>query len=332
MYVFVRYLRTFFDRYGGRVLTAGLVLGTFVILGFLIVRDWGTLREFRWHIRPFLLVLALCCHAASLAGTFVTWKLIMNQLGSPIEVKTDFHIYFLSIAARKIPSAIWYAGTRLLLYVREGVNASLVLNAIALEFGIAILTGGWTFVAFRTHYLFMERYEWVGRGILVLTLLLTALLMARPRLFIQWVQHRRAGQGDTLLPANMPEWRCLLVCSAIYLVAWLVGGTSFYLTIHALIPNSGINWPNAIGVATVSTLVVLVSTVLPVGIGLKELAAGVLLSVWLPVPIGLAVAVVYRILQVFDETLWVGWAYLLRPKALEQGTFCVDNPKGVLHK
>ncbi len=47
---------------------AGLVLGTFVMLGFLIARDWDMLRQFRWHLRPGLLILALGCHTVSLGG------------------------------------------------------------------------------------------------------------------------------------------------------------------------------------------------------------------------------------------------------------------------
>lgn len=331
IYAFVRNSAIFLNQYGRKILTASLIAGTIAVLGFLIARDWDTLRKFQWHIRPLLLALALGCHAASLAGTFVAWKLIMNHLGSPAGIKTDFQIYFLSLAARKIPSAIWYTGTRLFLYVQEGVGASLILTAVALEFIIAVLTGGWAFVAFRTHYLFVEHYEWVGHGVLVLTLLLTALLVIRPRLFIRWARHRRAWQKNHL-PLSMPERRCLLICFAIYLAAWFVGGTSFYLTIYALIPSPGINWSNAVGIATLSTLVALLGTVLPIGVWLKELTAGMLLNAWLPLPVGLAVAVVYRILQMLDELLWIGGAYLLLPKAPKRKLCASDNPKGVLHE
>lgn len=324
---FVRNSVNFLNHYGRRILTVGLVAGTFAILGFLIARDWDTLRKFQWHIRPLLLALALGCHAASLAGNFVVWKLIMNHLGSPVGIRTDFQIYFLSLAARKIPSAIWYTGTRLFLYVQEGVGVSRVLTAVALEFVVAVLSGGWAFVVLQTRSLFMGGYEWVGRGVLVLTLLLTALLVIRPRLFIRWVRHPR--QSDSL-PVNIPDWRCLLICFAIYMAAWFVGGTSFYLLIYALIPNPGINWPNAVGVATFSTLVVLLGTVLPVGVWLKEIAAGMLLSAWLPIPVGLAVAVAYRVLQTLDEALWIGGAYFLRPSKQKRCTS--DNPKGVLHE
>ena len=327
-YALARSLKTFLNRYGRKLLTAGLVLGSLATLGFLIARDWDALRQFRWHLRPSLLILALCCHMVSLAGTFVAWELIMHQLGSPTGLRTDFHIFFLSLAAKKMPSVIWYTGTRLFLYAQEKINAALVLSAIALEFGIAVLTGGWTFVAFQTRYLFMEDYVWVGHGVLVITLVLTSLFIVRPRLFIRWVQGGKRGRDNSLLVITSNR-SGLLICSLIYVVAWIVGGTSFYLTIWALVPNPGIDWINAVGVATLSTLVVLLGSVLPMGIGLKELASGFLLSIWLPMPIGLSIAVVYRLLQMFDEALWIGAAYFLRPKTPEH--LILNNPKGVLH-
>lgn len=321
----------FIGRYSRKLISLGLALGTFGLLGFLIIRDWGTLKQSQWHLRPSLLILALSCHAVSLAGTFIVWKLIMHYLGSPVRIKTDFHIFFLSLAAKKIPSAIWYTGTRLFLYAQEGVSVSLVLSAIVLEFGIAFLTGGLVFIAFWKRYLFIkEDLIWVVRVFLALTLFLPSLFLLRPRLFTSWIQRSRPAQRYHFVFSTFPGSGKLLICAAIYLVAWIVGGTSFYLTIWAFIPNSGINWSNAIGIATLSTLIVLISTVLPTGTGLKELTAGILLSNWLPIPVGMSIAVAYRILQMIDEAFWVGLAYFFRPKTLEHSNSAFDYPKEVL--
>lgn len=325
--VFNPRIRAFIGRYGKKVLTAGLMAVTFAILGFMIARDWETLQRFQWHLRPSLLIFALCCHAVSLVWTFFAWRLITNSLGSTVEAKTDFHIFFLSLATRKIPSALWYTGTRVFLYSQEGVSVSFVLIATAIELGIAVLTGGWVFVAFRTHYIFMGNYAWVGHGVLILTLALTGLFLARPGLIIRWGRRNKAEQNNSpnlLLLTKLTRYN-LLVCMLIYSVAWIVGGTSLYLTIWGLIPNPGIDWINAIGVATLSTLAVLIGTVLPVGIGLKEITAGMLLSKWLPIPVGLSVAIVYRILQMVDEAFWVSLAYFLFSKASERDNPIVDS-------
>lgn len=326
--VFAPGIRAFIGRYGKKVLAAGLVVGTFAVLGFMIARDWGTLQQFQWHFRPSFLVFALCSHAISLGGTFFAWRLITNCLGSSMGAKTDFHIFFLSLATRKMPSALWYTGTRVLLYSQEGVSISTVVIATAIEFGVAVLTGGWVFVAFRPHYIFLDNYAWVGHGVLIITLALTGLFFVQPSWVIRWVRHKKEqNDSPNLLLLTRFTRSNLFICMLIYLAAWIVGGTSFYLTVRGLILDPGIDWINAIGVATLSTLAVLIGTALPVGVGLKEITAGVLLSKWLPMPVGLSVAIAYRILQMVDEAFWVSLAYFLLPKALKQGNLTIDNTK-----
>ena len=331
--MFVQKVRTLLNCYGRKVLTASLALSTFAVFGFLIARDWDTLQQFEWSLKPSLLILALCAHAVSLGGTFIAWKLIMRYLGSPVKIEMDFLFYFLSLAARKIPSAIWYTGARTFLYTQEGMSAYFVISAIAIEFIIAVLTGGWVFIVFQNRYLFMENYTWVGHGLVMLTLLLTIFFLIQPKSIIKWIQRRGAEQGRDS-PTSFLSRRNLIICSVPYLVAWAIGGTSFYLTIWALIPSPGIDWFNAVGIATLSTLIVLIGTILPMGIGLKEIAAGVLLSPWLPVTVGLSVSVIYRFLQTFDEALWIGLAYSLylfnSIRHTSRANFPPDNPNGVL--
>lgn len=316
------------------VLTAVLALITIATLAFLIARDWDILWQFEWRFNPSLLALALCAHAFSLGATFIAWKLIMRYLGSEVKTGTDFQFYFLALAARKLPTVIWYAGARAFLYAQEKVSVFLVLSAIAIEFVIGVVTGGWVFVAFRTRYIFLEDYAWVGNGLGILTLLITIFVLIRPYWTIGWIQRRKAAHESNLI--TRPIRRMLVVCSLVYVAAWVVGGTSFYLTIWALVPSPEIDWFNAVGIATLSTLIVLLGAIVPLGIGLKELAAGALLSKWLPLTVGLSISVIYRLLQTLDEALWIVLAYLLyissqaRAK-MEQAAPAPDNPNEVLH-
>lgn len=327
-------LRTLLSNQSRSVLTAALALITIATLALLIVRDWDIIWQFEWHFSPSLLALALCAHAVSLVGTFIAWKLIMRYLGSEVKASTDFQFYFLALAARKLPSVIWYAGARAFLYAQEKISAFLVLSAIAIEFVIGIVTGGWVFVAFHTRYIFLEDYAWIGKGLGILTLVITIFILIRPHWTVSWIQRRKAAHESNII--IRPTRRMLVICSLVYVAAWVVGGTSFYLTIWALVPSPEIDWFNAVGIATLSTLIVLLGAIVPLGIGLKELAAGVLLSKWLPLTVGLSVSVIYRLLQTLDEALWIALAYLLyissqaRAKK-ERAASAPDNPNEVLH-
>jgi len=323
----VQRVRSLFRRYAKTVLTSGLFVGTLTAMVLLIVQNWESLRGFQWHLMPGFLVLAFFCHAGSLFGTFVVWRSIMVQLGSPVDTGVDFRIFFISLGARKVPSAIWYAGTRLVLYAHEGVKPSLVLSALSLELVIAILTGVWTFVLFQPYYIFLGNYSGaIDRGVLVTVSLLSIPILVFPQLPAELIQRiRRRWHKDSSIFTFTLNHTSVLIWSLVYLLAWIIGGTSFYCTIRALIPDSGIDWINSLGVATLSTLIALLNAVLPAGVGLKEIAIGLMLQNWLPMPIGLLIGLAYRILQTLDEVLWVGTAYILSKLDAKRK----NNPKEV---
>jgi uncharacterized membrane protein YbhN (UPF0104 family) len=313
-------LRRCLSRHGRNIVSVGLLIITLCLLVFLVAQEWDALLSFQWQLKPIYLVLALFCHSVSLFGTFVVWRLITTRLGSSASKQADFHIFFISLLARKIPSMIWYTGARSYLYKEEDISPSITLNAVALEFGVAILSGGWAYVLFQPGYTFAWNQAPVVVGIVSVAFLLTALLLARPQLFVElsrWLGRRWQKDIDLTVP-NRSD---IVVWSVIYLIAWIIGGLSLYFTIQALVPNGGPNWVNALGVANLATLVVLLNSVFPVGMGLKEFATGVLLTSWLPMPIGLVVAFAYRVLQICDELLWAGFAYLAKTRVTSDTPF-----------
>ena len=309
----LRRLSDFVSRYGKRILAAGLLASMLFLLAYLILQGWDTLHQFRWRLRPFHLAIALACHATSLAGTYVVWRLIMARLGSSASKRVDFYAFYLSLVAKKVPPLIWYAGTRSYLYKEEGISPSVVLNAIALEIGVASLSGTWAYVLFLPGYTFTWYHEPVGGGVFAVALLLTLLLITRPQLFVD-ISRRIARKWQKDIELALPGRRDVVIWALIYLVAWFIGGLSFHFTIRALVPDGGPNWADSLGVATLVTLVALLNSLIPAGVGLKELTTGFLLSDWLPMPVGLLVALAYRILQTADELLWAFLAYLLKPK------------------
>jgi hypothetical protein len=319
MQIDIERLKHLLARYGKSLLAFGLVSMTVAMFGVLVIQGWPTIRQFPWQLDPLSLALALLFHATSTVTTFLVWRLMMKQLGSLASLRTDFYVFYISLGARKIPSIIWFAGTRTYLYKQEGADTSVVANALALDFSIALLTGTWTYTLFLPGYRFVWNHQPLSIGILVIAIALTTLLLARPQLFVEITQRiGRRWKRETRI--EIPSRQNIALWSLIYLAAWVIGGIGFYFTVRALAPTGGPNWINSVGAATLATLVVLVNSLIPLGIGLKELATGALLASWLPTPVGLAVALVYRLLQTADEILWMSIAYLTRHRGIKSST------------
>ena len=77
-----------------------------------------------------------------------------------------------------------------------------------------------------------------------------------------------------------------------------------YLLIGAIYPVSFAQLPSTIGAWSLSGMVSVVAAFLPVGLGLRELALGLLLSSFLPDGLGIVVAVITRLLFTLYEVLW----------------------------
>lgn len=100
----------------------------------------------------------------------------------------------------------------------------------------------------------------------------------------------------------------LVTWETIYLSTWLLDGVSLYLTVSALVPTPP---PvlDVLGVSTVSALVSLATLALPAGLWLKELTMSALLSMWMPLSVGITIAICYRLMHTLLEMLWAFVGY-----------------------
>jgi hypothetical protein len=297
----VRMGKRAFGRWGQRLLAGGLFLAVFAFLGWSVFQQWDTLKSYPWQLNVGYVALASGFHSLALGVTFVVWHLMLRRLGRVDDARINAHIYYLSTLAKRIPSAIWYVGGRLVMYQRVGVIRSAVLNAIVLE---TVLIGG---AGVLVYLALLPFYSWTSTGVtwLVAIVGILALLafFVRPRWLLdvtnvalrRW--HREPIQADV-------SRRDLLLWVGIYLIPWPLAGVSLFFMIRAMTPGTTADLVSIIGVSTLSMLVALVSLILPAGLGLKELTIAALMSPWLPLSVGVVVAIAYRVLQTLDEMVW----------------------------
>jgi len=299
-----------------RVLPVFFVVLAGTALIYVVVQGRAALQAFDWHLSPAFLIVAVTCHAVSLGATYVVWRSLMTVLGSDLPGLVHFRVFFLSLAARKLPTPVWYLGTRSYLYRAYDISAQMVLRATGLEYGIAFLGGVWAMVLLLPLVRLPASANWVRSFALPTAILLTIVLIAKPKALLELSLRLMPGKKTVRTVDTPSRWHILLWLS-IYFAAWIVGGMGYYFTIRALVPSGGPSALNAVGIATVSTLLVLLNSVIPYGIGIQELSSTALLTTWFPASISLVIAVVYRIVQTMDDLLWITISYFLKTPALE---------------
>jgi hypothetical protein len=297
-----------YGRRGRRVFAAGLFLAVVAFLGWGVLREWDTLRTYPWQLSFGYLMLASGFHSLALGVTFVVWHLMLRRLGHVDDARTNAYIYYLSTLAKRIPSAIWYVGGRLVMYQRVGVARSATLNAVALETVLIGCAGALVYVALLPFYPWTS--AWITWLLLALGISLLLIFFIRPRWMLEATNLalRRCGRDPIQVVVRR---RDLMLWLGIYLLPWPLAGVSLFFMIQSMTPGMATNLAVIVGVSTLSMLVALISLILPAGLGLKEFTIAALMSAWMPLSVGVVVAISYRVLQTFDEVLWAALAYRL---------------------
>jgi len=282
-------------------LAAGMFLLILTVMGIVVVREWDALIAFPWQIDVRYLGLTVTFHSLALGVTFWVWHLMITRFGHFDNAKLNFRFYYLSTLAKRIPTAIWYVGGRLTLYRQVGVAASTVLNCILLENVVIGIAGVLTFLVFLPLY-----SQFLKTGVISLALVgivgITGLLV-RPQLFVDitnWILKRLGKQILDIAPAR----KDIIVWGGLYILPWVLAGFSLYCAIRAFSGDVGLSIIDAVGISTLVMLVALLSTILPSGLGLKELTSSVLLSHWMPLSSAVVISIAYRLIQTANEMLW----------------------------
>jgi uncharacterized membrane protein YbhN (UPF0104 family) len=288
--------------------TKWLIAGVFLLVGamvaWIVIREWDALIAFPWRFNPLYFVLLIVFHSLALGVTFVVWQSMMARLGHFDHVGLNFRFYYLSTLAKRIPTVIWYVGGRVALYQQVGVSAAKVLNCILLENMIVGLAGVLVFLMFLPWYSLMRQQLVVP--IAVVGVVGVSVVLARPQLFVEitnWLLNRLGKRPIQ----EVPQRKDVIIWGVLYTLPWFFAGFALYAATRAFSDHVTLGIVDAIGISTLAMLVALVSSLLPGGLGLKELTSSVLLSSWMPFASAVVISVAYRLIQTMNE---MGWALL----------------------
>jgi hypothetical protein len=288
-----------------RVLAILLFGSTFAAMGLILYRDRERILAFDWRIDIGYLALTTLLYSITLGLLFIAWCAILGQTSGFRDTRKNFRIYYLALLARRLPSALWYITGRLVMYGRVGVAESAVLGSTALESLVLALAGALVFLALLPFYgstdLSVRALPMAVAGGILLAVLSQPQYVLRliNRLFA-WL--KRAPMNVGVRRRDVLRW--LLA----YSFAWLIGGAGLFCMINAIYVLPLSDLPAIVGIATLTTLVSLLTSLFPGGSSLKELTLAVLLSNYVPLSAGVVIAIAYRIWQTLLDFCWAGLA------------------------
>lgn len=281
-----------------RVIAVALSAVAMLGLAAIVYDNWGTLRVFDWQIRFGPLLLTYPVYSLALALAILGWGGILRALGSSGSWGEHVRVYCVSNLARRLPGVLWYVVGRVVLYDPAKTSQGAISFGSALELVLTALAG-----------LLVSAAAWpralgsVIHPLWVLTAVVCCLVVLHPRVLTGiW---RWLGRGSPDGGLQKPHYAQMLAWLLLYAAVWVAGGVVLFGLIATLYP-APLSWlPATIGAWSLSGMIAVVTAVLPVGFGLRELTLGLLLAGFMPEGLAIVVAILTRLLLTVYELLWV---------------------------
>lgn len=279
-----------------------------IVLFFLlraVYRERYILLEFEWRFRPGFILPIVIVHTLSMLSLSMAWHYWITRFTGVNRWRQDFYVYTVSLVARRIPGTIWYIGSRFALYPKEDVSPKVIAAATGLELGEIGLAGVLCFLTLLPFYSFSIQFSWIY--FLFLGVAAMLVLTLRPRILVDIFNvllhklHRQPIQVELTR-------RDLFIPLGFYLASWYLDGACLFYVAATIIPAPPA-FVDVIGVSTVSTLVAFLGQFLPVSFALKEITMSSLFGAWLPISVGIVIAIAMRFAMTLVE---IGLVFIAR--------------------
>jgi hypothetical protein len=197
--------------------------------------------------------------------------------------------------ARRLPGVLWHVTGRLLLYQECQASSAVVSVASALEL---VLTGLSALLVGLLTWPGAERFSvlrgWAGAACAL------GLAAAHPRV-LNWLLRKLGADASTRPPLR---FRQVLAWLALYGLVWVIGGIVLYAVVATTYDLPITLMSRVVGAWSLSGIVSVLTAVLPVGMGLRELTLSLLLAQFVPQGVAVVGAIAARLLLTFYELIW----------------------------
>ncbi|MBM4417988.1 MAG: hypothetical protein FJ033_06720 [Chloroflexi bacterium] len=270
--------------YARRAATAASALGMLGLLLYMVGTSLDVLAGAQWHVIPGRLVIALgVLSVPPLMAAFV-WGDIVLALGGTGSRGRHARAHAQSLLARRLPGGLWHLAGRAAFYGADAGGVRIAMTASALEAGGILIVGVIILLA-----VLPGSEIW---GPLIGVVAASISLAVAPR---------AARIVRARVPLPRPRVALWLLCGAL---SWSAGCSGVYLLYGALYPLPEDSFlPLSVAVLA-SVLIGGLAWVLPGGLGLRELGLTALMASFIPPPIGIALAIAFRIITTTLDLLW----------------------------
>ncbi len=276
-------------------------------VGSALLAQTGKLDDIALRFSPWWLGPGLGAFTLAQLMLFGTWRLMTRRLGATVPLCAEAAAWNVSLLARFVPTSALMIVVRVRLLESKGVPRRTTLVAIVyetlLQLVAATVIGAWWLIQ-------MPQLEGHAARWAVLGVPVFGLIALHPRVIgvAVSVVLRRLGRGGGTI--TLPN-RTVLVAATLYAVCLMVAGLGVLCTVKAFTSVDSGDVPLVVATYAIGFTVSVLAFMLPGGLGARETGLATALLPAIPFAVGLAVAVVTRLMQLGLEILLAGLTRIL---------------------
>jgi len=284
---------------GLRTIAAIIVAGaSFVFLGFGLYRNWRELAQYEWSIDYRYLLVSSAIYPVALLLIASVWSLVIGRLGGFSDYRGNLQIYCYSSLIKYIPGTFWYVLGRAYFYEKKGIAKSLTALGSLWELALAAFSGLVVYLPL----LICSHQAYTGPlNYLLLLLVPLGLVVLYPTGLASVLKYLLKGPAESV---SLIRGRDSLAWTALYAVAWLLGGLAFYLQASMIFPVPLAHLPAIASFLVISGVISHLAFFIPAGLGIREVSLSLLLSSFVPFGIAVVIALIFRLWMTLSEVFW----------------------------
>jgi uncharacterized membrane protein YbhN (UPF0104 family) len=292
-----------------RIAVAVLVLAAVI---YAVVTNWTDVSTHLSQISAGTFLLALLAAALGTWLTMVGWRILLADLGSPLDFAPASGVYFVGQLGKYLPGSLWSVLVQADIASHLKVPRRRTAVAGLLALGFALLTGIVVGLP-AASYLFGHRGDgfdaWTLLALPIVVVLLVPRLVNRLIALLLRLLRRPPLEHEL-------SGRAVLSSVAIFVLVWLMFGLHTLLLARAVAgpePHPHLTTAAMTGYA-LSVSLGMLTVILPAGLGAREGLLTLILATTIPTPAAGAVAIVSRFIVTIIDVVaaLLGWLYARR--------------------
>ena len=273
-----------------RTLQALLIIAIFIFLGLQLWENWGQVLSYEWEFNYLFLGVSSLFIIIYYTFYSASWKFALGRLGESITLRKAVKVWMLSRLGWYIPGRVWIVLGRLHLAAKEGINRSNALISIALDIVLATVCA---LLVFLFTLPFWQKTELISQFLPFLVFIPLGLIVLHTGLMRRGLNFitQKLGKGEVSIRIR---YRDIVILIIPYCILWVLYGLAFYFLVGAVQPTEISQMVALIGMYAIAWAIGFLSIVTPGGLGIREGALALLLTLYFPLPVAILISLLSR--------------------------------------